>query len=115
MTGKVPHPTITRILEILFILNAEHEITSNTAMMRHLVSSGVDVYSAIAGSIAAFGGLLQGASNIAVFDMLNEIKNAEGVEAYLANAKKNKKTLPGFGSPIWKNYDPRARTISKYL
>ena len=36
-------------MDIMFILHAEHEMNCSTAAARHLASSGVDVYTAIAG------------------------------------------------------------------
>lgn len=54
-----PHPKLVKALDVLFILHAEHEMNCSTAMVRHLLSSGVDIYSAIAGSAAAlYGNLL---------------------------------------------------------
>ena len=38
-----PHPTLTKALDILFTLHADHELNCSTAGMRHLASSGVDV------------------------------------------------------------------------
>ena len=63
ITGELPHPIVSRTLEVLLIAHAEHELNCSTAMMRHLTSSGVDVYSCIAGSIAALYGRLHGGAN----------------------------------------------------
>lgn len=52
----VPNPKISRVLEVLFILHAEHELNCSTAAMRHLTSSGVDVYTAVAGAAGALYG-----------------------------------------------------------
>jgi len=68
-----PHPKIARALEILFILHADHELNCSTAAMRHLASSGVDVYSCIAGSSAALYGPKHGGANEAVLRMLERI------------------------------------------
>jgi len=51
-----PHPKLVRALDILFILHAEHEMNCSTAFVRHLASSGVDIYSAVAGASAALYG-----------------------------------------------------------
>lgn len=37
-------------MDIMFTLHAEHEMNCSTAAARHLASSGVDVYTAIAGA-----------------------------------------------------------------
>jgi hypothetical protein len=44
-----PHPRLARAMDIMFTLHAEHEMNCSTAAARHLASSGVDVYTAIAG------------------------------------------------------------------
>ena len=36
-------------MDIMFILHAEHEMNCSTAAVRHLSSSGVDVYTAVSG------------------------------------------------------------------
>jgi citrate synthase len=46
-----PHPGYSRALDILFTLHAEHEMNCSTAAVRHLASSGVDVYTAVAGAV----------------------------------------------------------------
>jgi citrate synthase len=51
-----PHPKIVHVLEVLFILHAEHELNCSTAAVRHLSSSGVDIYTAIAGAAGALYG-----------------------------------------------------------
>jgi citrate synthase len=52
----VPHPKLVKALDVLFILHAEHELNCSTSFIRHLASSGVDVYSCIAGASAALYG-----------------------------------------------------------
>ena len=52
----LPNPRIARVLDVLFILHAEHELNCSTAAVRHLTSSGVDVYTAVAGAAGALYG-----------------------------------------------------------
>ena len=58
-----PHPRLARALDILFTLHAEHEMNCSTAAARHLASSGVDVYTAVAGAVGALYGPLHGGAN----------------------------------------------------
>jgi citrate synthase len=58
-----PNPRLARVLDILFILHAEHEMNCSTAAARHLASSGVDVYTALAGATGALYGPLHGGAN----------------------------------------------------
>ena len=49
----IPEERLVKILDKLFILLAEHGVNCSTVMMRHLVSSGVDPYTALSGAAGA--------------------------------------------------------------
>jgi citrate synthase len=108
-----PHPTIARAMNILFILHADHEQNCSTAAIRHLTSSGVDVYSAISGAIAALYGPSHGGANEAVIRMLEEIGSVDKIPEFIKDVKDKKRRLMGFGHRVYKNYDPRARIIKR--
>eukprot|EP00475_Leptophrys_vorax_P023660 TRINITY_DN3241_c0_g1_i4.p1 TRINITY_DN3241_c0_g1~~TRINITY_DN3241_c0_g1_i4.p1 ORF type:complete len:413 (-),score=124.22 TRINITY_DN3241_c0_g1_i4:74-1312(-) len=108
-----PHPRLARALDILFILHADHELNCSTAAMRHLASSGVDVYTCIAGSAAALYGPLHGGANEAVLRMLESIGSVDKIPSFIEKVKNKKVKLMGFGHRVYKNYDPRARIIQK--
>lgn len=108
-----PHPRLARALEVLFILHADHELNCSTAGVRHLASSGVDVYSCIAGGAAALYGPSHGGANEAVVRMLQQIGDKSNVPAFVQAVKSKKVRLMGFGHRVYKSYDPRARIIRK--
>eukprot|EP01103_Thecamoeba_quadrilineata_P003802 TRINITY_DN1353_c0_g1_i2.p1 TRINITY_DN1353_c0_g1~~TRINITY_DN1353_c0_g1_i2.p1 ORF type:complete len:364 (-),score=74.53 TRINITY_DN1353_c0_g1_i2:45-1136(-) len=109
-----PNPKLARALDILFILHADHELNCSTAAMRHLSSSLVDPYSAVAGAAGALYGPLHGGANEAVLHMLEAISQDGGnIEKFLSEVKQKKKKLMGFGHRIYKNYDPRAKIIRR--
>ena len=57
-----PNPRLAKALDVMFLLHAEHEMNCSTAAARHLASSGVDVYSAVAGAVGAlYGSIKSGA------------------------------------------------------
>ena len=58
-----PNPRLAKALDVMFLLHAEHEMNCSTAAARHLASSGVDVYSAVAGAVGALYGPLHGGAN----------------------------------------------------
>lgn len=59
----LPNAVLSRALDKLFILHAEHEMNCSTAAMRHISSSLVDPYCAIAGAASALFGPLHGGAN----------------------------------------------------
>lgn len=95
----------------MFILHAEHELNCSTAAMRHLSSSGVDIYTCLAGATSALYGPLHGGANEAVLRMLEEIGSVENIPAFIEKVKARKVRLMGFGHRVYKNYDPRAKLI----
>ncbi|KAI9137582.1 citrate synthase-like protein [Paraphysoderma sedebokerense] len=108
-----PNPKLARALDILFILHADHELNCSTAAMRHIGSSLVDPYSAVAGAAAALYGPLHGGANEAVVRMLESIKHPSNVPQFIEDVKNKKAMLMGFGHRVYKNYDPRAKIIRK--
>lgn len=107
------HPTLSRALDILFILHADHEQNCSTSTMRAIGSSRPDPYSAIAGAAAALYGPLHGGANEAVLRMLNVIGNVKNIPAYIERVKQGEVRLMGFGHRVYKNYDPRAKIIKQ--
>jgi len=108
-----PHPRLARALDTLFILHADHELNCSTAAMRHLTSSGVDVYTAIAGAAGALYGPRHGGANEAVLRMLQRIGSVENIPAFIEKVKSKQVRLMGFGHRVYKNYDPRAKIIRR--
>ncbi|XP_062105793.1 citrate synthase, glyoxysomal [Humulus lupulus] len=106
-----PNPRLARVLDILFVLHAEHEMNCSTAAARHLASSGVDVYTALAGAVGALYGPLHGGANEAVLKMLTEIGSVENIPEFIEGVKNRKRKMSGFGHRVYKNYDPRAKVI----
>ncbi|KAL3821382.1 hypothetical protein ACJIZ3_007287 [Penstemon smallii] len=108
-----PNPRLARVLDILFILHAEHEMNCSTAATRHLASSGVDVYTALSGAVGALYGPLHGGANEAVLKMLSEIGSIDNIPEFIEGVKNRKRKMSGFGHRVYKNYDPRAKVIKK--
>jgi citrate synthase len=108
-----PNPALARALDKMFTLHAEHEMNCSTAAARHLASSGVDVYTAVAGAVGALYGPLHGGANEAVLRMLARIGSVEAIPSFLAGVKAKKEKLFGFGHRVYKNFDPRAAIIRR--
>jgi citrate synthase len=110
-----PDPRLERALDVLWILHADHEQNCSTNAVRSVGSSQVDPYSAVAGGVAALYGPLHGGANEAVLRMLDRIGSVENIPDFLQGVKDRKERLMGFGHRVYKNYDPRARVIKKYV
>ncbi|HKT78836.1 MAG TPA: citrate synthase [Vicinamibacterales bacterium] len=110
-----PNPVLSRALDVLFILHADHEQNCSTSVMRNIGSSQVDPYSALAGASAALYGPLHGGANEAVLRMLTEIGSVDKVPEFIMKVKSGEghSRLMGFGHRVYKSYDPRAKVIKK--
>lgn len=106
-----PHPKITRALDVLFILHAEHELNCSTAAIRHMASSQSDVYTSLAGAVTALYGPRHGGANEAVLRMLEQIGDVKNIPQFVQDVKDRKKVLMGFGHRVYKNHDPRAKIV----
>ncbi|KAL1189789.1 Citrate synthase 2, peroxisomal [Cardamine amara subsp. amara] len=108
-----PNPRLAQVLDILFILHAEHEMNCSTAAVRHLASSGADVYTAVAGAIGTVFGQLHGGAIEAVPKMLSEIGTVENIPEFIETVKNKKRRLSGFGHRIYRTNDPRGKIVKK--
>jgi citrate synthase len=108
-----PDPRLTKALDVLFILHADHEQNCSTSAVRSVGSSQVDPFSAVAAGTAALYGPLHGGANEAVLKMLDRIETVDNIPDFLEGVKNGDERLMGFGHRVYKNYDPRARIIKK--
>ena len=110
------NPIVSKALDKLLILHADHEQNCSTATVRIVGSSHASLYASVSAGIAALWGPLHGGANQAVIEMLEEIKEDGGdVDKYVAKAKDKEDSfrLMGFGHRVYKNFDPRATIIKK--
>ena len=110
---QAPEPTLVAALDIMLVLQADHEQNCSTNAVRSVGSSRVDPYSATSAGIAALFGPLHGGANEAVIHMLHDVGDVNRVEPYIDSVKRGERRLMGFGHRIYKSYDPRARIIKE--
>lgn len=109
--GKKLDGNLVKALDLLLLLHADHEQNCSTSTVRQLSSSGVDLFSALSGGVAALYGPLHGGATEAVLKMLVGIGCVGNVGGFLEKVKAREEKLMGFGHRVYKNYDPRARII----
>ena len=109
-----PDPVLSRAMDVLFMLHADHEQNCSTTAMRVVGSAHADPFSAAAGATAALYGPRHGGANEAVIHMLNEIGSYENIPAFIESVKAGEGRLMGFGHRVYKAYDPRARIVKNH-
>jgi citrate synthase len=110
-----PNPVISRAMERILILHADHEQNASTSTVRLAGSTGANPFACISAGIASLWGPAHGGANEAVLKMLAEIDNAKNIPAFIKRVKDQDghAMLMGFGHRVYKNYDPRAKLIQK--
>src|SRR5579864_3969959 len=107
------NPVLTRAMDRIFILHADHEQNASTSTVRSSGSSGANPFACIAAGIACLWGPAHGGANEEALNMLTEIGTVDRIPEYVQGVKDRKYRLMGFGHRVYKNYDPRATVMQK--
>ena len=109
----VSNPVLTKAMDRIFILHADHEQNASTSTVRLAGSSGANPFACIAAGIACLWGPAHGGANEEALNMLREIGTVDRIPEYVQGVKDRKYRLMGFGHRVYKNYDPRATVMQK--
>jgi citrate synthase len=109
----VINPVLTRAMDRIFILHADHEQNASTSTVRMSGSSGANPFACIAAGIACLWGPSHGGANEEALNMLKEIGTVDRIPEYVQGVKDKKYRLMGFGHRVYKNYDPRAKVMQQ--
>ena len=109
------NPILSRAMDRIFTLHADHEQNASTSTVRLASSSGANPFACIAAGIACLWGPAHGGANQACLEMLEEIGTVDRIPEYIARAKDKNDPfrLMGFGHRVYKNFDPRATVMKK--
>ena len=122
MTFGVPaepyevNPVLSKALNQLLLLHADHEQNCSTSTVRLVGSSYANLFASVSAGINALFGPLHGGANQAVMEMLTNIHaQGGGVNTFIRQVKDREDgvKLMGFGHRVYKNYDPRAAIVKK--
>lgn len=110
----IQNPIVTKALDTLLVLHADHEQNCSTSTVRLVGSSQANLFASVSAGVSALFGPLHGGANEAVLSMLADIRDSgESVQKYIERVK-NKEDgvkLMGFGHRVYKNMDPRATIV----
>jgi citrate synthase len=110
----IQNPVITKALDTLLVLHADHEQNCSTSTVRLVGSSQANLFASVSAGVSALFGPLHGGANEAVLEMLAHIRDSgESVQKFIERVK-NKEDgikLMGFGHRVYKNMDPRATIV----
>ncbi len=115
ITGNNPDKEAEKLMDVMFILHAEHSSNASTFATLVACSTLADIYAGVTAGVAALKGPLHGGADEAAVKMMEEIGNPDNTENYIEEALAGKKKIMGFGHRVYKTYDPRARILKSYL
>ena len=109
------NPILSRAMDRIFTLHADHEQNASTSTVRLASSPGANPFACIAAGIACLWGPAHGGANQACLEMLNEIGTPDRIPEFIARAKDKNDPfrLMGFGHRVYKNFDPRATVMKQ--
>jgi len=109
------NPILSRAMDRIFTLHADHEQNASTSTVRLASSSGANPFACIAAGIACLWGPAHGGANQAALEMLREIGSVDRIPEYIKRAKDKDDPfrLMGFGHRVYKNFDPRAKVMKQ--
>ncbi len=108
-------PILSRAMDRIFTLHADHEQNASTSTVRLASSSGANPFACIAAGIACLWGPAHGGANQACLEMLRQIGSVENIPEAIRRAKDKDDPfrLMGFGHRVYKNFDPRATVMKQ--
>jgi citrate synthase len=112
----VVNPVMSKALNQLLLLHADHEQNCSTSTVRLVGSSHANLFASVSAGINALFGPLHGGANQAVMEMLQNIHaQGGGVNTFIRQVKDREDgvKLMGFGHRVYKNYDPRAAIVKE--
>jgi citrate synthase len=112
-TPYVVNPILSRAMDRIMILHADHEQNASTSTVRMVGSTGTDPYASLSAGAAALWGPAHGGANEAVLKMLDEIGHKDRIPEFIEKVKDRHSgvRLMGFGHRVYKNFDPRAKIM----
>jgi citrate synthase len=113
LRGDQPSEQEARAFDVAMILHAEHELNASTFTARVVAGTGADMHSAITAAICALKGPTHGGANEAAMRTFEEFGSIEAVPEGVRSYFAGKKTIFGFGHPVYVTTDPRARILKR--
>jgi len=116
--GEMPDEYSARVMDIAFILHADHELNASTFAARVTAATLANMYAAITSAIGALSGPLHGGANEQVMRMLIEIDDPSRAADFVHAKLERHEKVMGFGHRVYRTEDPRAthlRRLSREL
>jgi 2-methylcitrate synthase/citrate synthase II len=102
---------MAKLLDLTFVLYAEHDFNASTFTTRVVASTASDMTSCVVSAIGALKGPLHGGANEEAITLLLRFKSAEEAGHWVRGAIARKEKVMGFGHRVYKHGDHRAKIL----
>ncbi len=109
--NELPDQETTGLLDVDFILHAEHGPNASAFGARVAASTLSDLHAAVTTGVGVLKGPWHGGAAEEVMKMALDIGNPENAEEYARNILDNGGRIMGFGHRVYRAEDPRARHL----
>ena len=109
--NELPDEETTRLLDVDFILHAEHGANASSFAARVTASTISDLHSAVVTGVGTLKGPAHGGAAEEVMKMSLEIGQPENAEEYCRARLESGGRIMGFGHRVYRAEDPRARHL----
>jgi len=103
------------IIRAALIACADHELNVSAFTARCIASAGANPYSVVVGGLAAIEGVKHGGATARVGMLFEELKRSRDVRKTLAARLRRGEAVEGFGHPLYRDGDPRAKVLFEML
>ena len=113
LTGEPPSENAARLMDLDFVLHAEHGSNASSFTARVVTGTGADLHAAVTAAVAALSGPAHGGAAENVMRMAREIGEPSQAAAYVKDKRKKREPIMGFGHRVYRAEDPRARHLRR--
>jgi citrate synthase len=103
------------LLRSALILSADHELNVSSFTARCVASAGSTPYAVAIAGLAALEGVRHGGTGARVDSMLQAIRRERSLPRAIANRLRRGEPIDGFGHPLYRDGDPRAKALLAQL
>ncbi|WP_212992714.1 citrate synthase 2 [Actinoplanes auranticolor] len=104
-------PRRAEAIERYWVCAAEHGMNASTFTARVVASTGADVAACLSAAVASLSGPLHGGAPSRALGMVEAVEQRGDARGYVREVLDSGKRLMGFGHPVYRAEDPRARIL----
>ncbi|WP_433719743.1 citrate synthase 2 [Actinoplanes sp. CA-051413] len=104
-------PRRVEAVDRYWVCAAEHGMNASTFTARVVASTGADVAACLSAAVASLSGPLHGGAPSRALGMVEAVEQSGDPRGYVKEVLDSGKRLMGFGHPVYRAEDPRARIL----